>query len=543
MEYLIIIGLAILLLYLFIKYVLPIIAAAAGVVALIIAGIAVAVGTFSAIKNYVVAIAKEMNFKNWTWEKGTEPAKRSYFFGPGYVQLGNTIKTAFLLNAGSGESVSHTAAVIRGGSTGVWGVCRAIGSILYKVVGYVCIYVIGSVLCVVLSLIHGSVTTVFMILVYIVFTIAWVTDRIYLLRNKIRSDCPNCHSRYLIPDFMCPECGAIHHKLVPSPYGVWHHRCNCGHKLPSTFFNGRSKLDSFCPDCGAPIVASNARPVVFQLIGGSKAGKTVYLSAFFHHFFRKIKDKGLEVTISDEYQPFFDELEHWYSGEDCPATAQLNSQMYPLLIESLNVRRQFSIYDIAGEMFDGFTADSEIQQQQFNYCDGLLFLLDPFSSGRLREERVTSGNDLADFSDMPVEDVASNFINYLIRTGHAKAHARCNIPLSVLIAKADIREVKREIGPAKIKSIFQNNPDKYETLEAARDGECRRFLVDIGLSATVENLEAQFPNIHYFPVSAMGHSADGTEYEPWGILDPVERILSVADKELADTIIDAPATA
>ena len=217
--------------------------------------------------------------------------------------------------------------------------------------------------------------------------------------------------------------------------------------------------------------------------------------------------------------------------------------MYPLLIESLNVRRQFSIYDIAGEMFDGFTADSEIQQQQFNYCDGLLFLLDPFSSGSLREERVTSGNDLADFSDMPVEDVASNFINYLIRTGHAKAHARCNIPLSVLIAKADIREVKREIGPAKIKSIFQNNPDKYETLEAARDGECRRFLVDIGLSATVENLEAQFPNIHYFPVSAMGHSADGTEYEPWGILDPVEWILSVADKELADTIIDAPATA
>lgn len=519
---------------LFIVFVLPVIAAGAGIAAATVASVAV-------IKNYIIAIVEEMNFIHWTWEKATEPAKRSYFFGPGYVQLGRTISKAFELNAESGEKVSKTASSLRGDS-GWWGAIKSIVATIYQVVAFLCIYVLGMLLCIVLGLIHGTITTVVMLCSYVIFTIVWLIDRIYLLKNKIRSDCPHCHSRYLIPHYVCPQCGVTHKKLVPGPYGIWKRKCECGYKLPSTFFNGRPKLDSFCPDCGSPIVASNVRPIVFQLVGGSNAGKTVFLSAFFHKYFEKMREKGLTTTVTDQYQPYFDDLEYWYSGAECPATAQLNSQMYPVLVDSnLSVKRQLSIYDIAGEMFDGYTAESEIQQQQLNYCDGLLFLLDPFSSGNLREDRIASGHDMSDFSNMPVEDVAVNFINYLIRTGHAKANARCSIPLSVIIAKADVREVKRAIGPAKIKSVFENNPGMYESIEQARDGECRQFLIDIGLSATVENLETQFPNIHYFPVSAMGHSPDGTEYEPWGVTEPVEWILPLADKDFAELLIEAPA--
>lgn len=538
MEVIIGIILVVLAIYLVVKYVIPAIVAVSGIAAVIIAGVAVIVGFISAVSNYFSAIKNNLNFLHWEWEKDDEPARRSYFFGPGYAQLFATIKSAFELNAASGTKISATGKSFKGASTGIWGAAKAIGGFIYTVVGYICVYVIGMILCAVLGLIHGSITTVFMILSYVIFTIVWIIDRIYLLKNKIRSDCPTCHSRFLIPTFMCPDCGAMHKKLVPGPYGIWKHKCTCGKKLPATFLNGRSKLEAFCPDCGSPLVASDARPVVFQLVGGSKAGKTVYLSAFFHEYLQKLSsNKNLEFTITDQYQPFFDELEEWYNGIDCPATAQLNSQMYPLLIDSsLGVKRQFSIYDIAGEMFDGFTADTEIQQQQFHYCDGLLFLIDPFSSGNLRTNKINAGEDVSDFSDMAVEDVATNFINYLIRTGHAKANSRCNIPIAILIAKADIKEVKREIGPAKISNIFRNNTEQYGTYENARDSICRQFLVDIGLSATVDNLETQFSNLHYFPVSAMGHSADGTPYEPWGIMEAVEWMLPLADKELSDLI-------
>lgn len=538
MEVIIGIILVVVAIYLVVKYVIPAIVAVSGIAAVIIAGVAVIVGFISAVTNYFSAIKNNLNFLHWEWEKDDEPARRSYFFGPGYAQLFATIKSAFELNAASGTKISATGKNFKGASTGIWGAAKAIGGFIYTVVGYICVYVIGMILCAVLGLIHGSITTVFMILSYVIFTIVWIIDRIYLLKNKIRSDCPTCHSRFLIPTFMCPDCGAMHKKLVPGPYGIWKHKCTCGKKIPATFLNGRSKLEAFCPDCGSSLVASDARPVVFQLVGGSKAGKTVYLSAFFHEYLQKLSsNKNLEFTITDQYQPFFDELEEWYNGIDCPATAQLNSQMYPLLIDSsLGVKRQFSIYDIAGEMFDGFTADTEIQQQQFHYCDGLLFLIDPFSSGNLRTNKINAGEDVSDFSDMAVEDVATNFINYLIRTGHAKANSRCNIPIAILIAKADIKEVKREIGPAKISNILRNNTEQYGTYENARDSICRQFLVDIGLSATVDNLETQFSNLHYFPVSAMGHSADGTPYEPWGIMEAVEWMLPLADKELSDLI-------
>lgn len=543
MEYVIMLILAGLAIYVFVKYILPVIAAAGGIAAIVIAAIAVLVGLFSALKNYFSAIKKNMNFIHWEWEKSDEPARRSYFFGPGYKQLIETIKDAFSANADTGLDIEVTGDSIRGDSTGIWGFCRAIGKIIYIVLGYISVYVVGTLLCITLGLIHGTITTFFMLLTYIIFSVVWIIDRLYLVKNKIRADCPTCHSRFLIPTFMCPDCGAMHKKLVPGSYGIWKHKCTCGKKLPATFLNGRSKLDAFCPDCGSPLVASDARPIVFQLIGGSKAGKTVYLSAFFHEYLQKLSsNRNLEFAIADQYRPYFDELEEWYNGVDCPATAQLNSQMYPILIDSsLRVKRQFSIYDIAGEMFDGFTADSEVQQQQFHYCDGLLFLIDPFSSGDLRINKINAGEDVSDFSDMAVEDVATNFINYLIRTGHAKANSRCNIPIAILIAKADIKEVKRVIGPAKIKSIFRNNTEQYGTYETARDSVCRQFLIDIGLSATVDNLETQFSNLHYFPVSAMGHSADGTPYEPWGITDAVEWMLPLADKELSDLIMP-PAT-
>lgn len=538
MEEIICFILIVIVIYLLYLLVVHVIIPISGIALAIIGGIAVIVGFISAVSNYVSAVKQNLNFRNWEWEKDDEPAKRSYFFGPGYQQLIGTIKSAFSLNAVSGQKVKETSSKFRGDSTSVWGDIKAFGGIVYLIIADVCIYVVGTTLCAVFGLLHGTITAAIMLITYVVFTIVWILDRLYLLKNKIRSDCPVCHSRYLIPTFMCSECGAIHRKLVPGPYGIFKHICTCGHKLPSTFLTGRSQLEALCPDCGSPIVASDARPVVFQLVGGSKAGKTVYLAAYFHQFLKKLHQNGnLEVKISERYQPFFDELENWFSGGDCPSTAQLNSQMYPLLIDSsLGVKRQFSIYDIAGEMFDGFTAESEIQQQQFHYCDGLLFLLDPFSSGNLRNDRINAGEDMSDFSNMPVEDVATNFINYLIRTGHAKANSRCNIPIAILIAKADVKEVKRVVGPAKINSIFRNNTEQCGTYERARDIVCRQFLIDIGLAATVDNLETQFSNLHYFPVSAMGHSADGTSYEPWGIMDAIEWMLPLADKELSDLI-------
>lgn len=502
---------------------------------LALAGVAaVLVGGFFAVKNYIIAIRSNINFVHWTWEKSDEPARRSYFFGPGYRQLRDTVAEALRLLYRSARKVGDTAEDIALFGSGIIRFFMHIVSFVYRIVGYLCIYGLGTLLGLLLALIHGSVTTLFMLVTYVIFSIVWLLDRLYLLANKIRSICPYCKQRFLIPVFACPVCGAKHHKLVPGPYGIFRHRCQCGHKLPATFLNGRSRLDAFCPVCDASLVASDARPLVFQLVGGTRSGKTVFLSSFFHQFFQKIdRIPGLERTITGEYKPYFDDLEHWFQGAPCPATTQFNSQMYPVLLSGLGVRRQFSIFDIAGEMFDGISANSELDQHQFTYCNGLLFMIDPFSNGLLREGREQANDDISSFSEMPVEDVAANFINYLIRVGHARASDRCSIPVAVLITKADLREVRSVIGPEQLKRIMDSQPELYASAQECRDAECRKFLTDIGMASAVNDLEAQFSNIHYYPVSAQGHSADGTPFEPWGIMEAFDWMLPLADKEMA----------
>lgn len=523
----------------FIVYVvLPVSFTVLGVLLLLSLLTALGASLVFSVRNYVSAIRHNLNFHSWTWEKDEEPARRSYFFGPGYAQLAGTIREAFSLIGGSLDKVRDLSDIIRGFSPyTVLNVLRSAAAFIVRTAGSALLFVFSALLCGLLALVHGSVTTAVMLATDLVCGIVWLCDTLYLRLHRIHSDCPGCHRRVLVPAFRCPACGAVHKKLLPGPYGIWHHTCQCGQVLPSSFMSGRSRLDALCPVCMSDILASDARPIVFQLVGGSNAGKTAFLASFFHEYRQELDAvPALSTTIPAEYQPFFDDLEHWFRDGICPATAERNARMYPLLLQSpQDVPRQLSVLDVAGELFDG-SSGTEPLQQQFRYCDGLLFLLDPFSSGSLRRSRSAAGDDLSGFSSMPAEDAAAGFINYLLRTGHADPSARCSIPLAVLIAKADLPEVKRRIGPAKISSIFRKAPDRYTSIQQARDELCRDFLCSIGLAGAVGELEAQFSRLHYFPISAMGHAPDGTPFEPWGIMEPIRWLLPLADSALSERI-------
>lgn len=464
-----------------------------------------------------------------------EPAIRNYFFGDSYKDLAGTIKKAFTLNL---ETIRKRKKQISD-SWALDGIIVRIIKTVMNLFAILSVFLFGTIYTIVLSAVHICILLVVMLLFYIVFSIVWAIDRLYLALHRIRYDCPECKKRVLIPNYVCPDCGEVHTQLVPGKYGVWKHKCECGNKIPCTFINGRMKLTSVCPMCGHEHVANGIRPIVFQLIGGSKSGKTVFLAAFFHQYFERLdRNAGISYRITDQYKPFFHDLETWYGGVECPATAQLDSQMYPVVIDaSLDVDRQFSIYDIAGEMFNGTTMDSQQLQQQFHYCDGLLFLVDPFSEGSLREDRISARGDIRDFSDMPADHVATNFINYFISTKHYNANSkRSDKPLSIIIAKADEKEIKKNIGPARIHAEYNKHQTVYGSLDNCRDQLCRKFLLNIGFVSMVNEMEGRFSNVHYFPVSAMGHSQDGSVYEPWGVWESVSWMIPMTDKRFSDAI-------
>lgn len=528
------------LIYLFVVYVLPLILGGLAIIYFMVLVIAAVSGSGFALVNYWKSIEANMNFREWTWEKDDEPAKRSYFFGPGYRQLADTIKGAFKLNSRTVADTNKKVESFRHG-TGILGFLKKFGAWIFRTSTFICIYVFGSALTLVVAGVHGIITTAVMILIYILFTITWAVDTIYMKRRYIYADCPVCKVRYRVPAFVCsnPSCGKIHKKLSPGPYGIWHHTCECGQKLPSTFMNGRSGLEAVCPGCGASIAASDAHNIVYQLIGATNSGKTVYLAAFFHQFMQRLHLVGsARVTIPDDFQPYFDDLSSLFEGGPVTSTPDLNSQMYPVLVDSsLETRRQFSIYDIAGEMFNRGDLNSVNIQEHFRYADGFLFLLDPFSSGSLRKQREDHEESLEDFSNVSSVTVINNFVNYLVACGFMKVDGRCNKPIAVIISKADYPEIKREIGPAKISSIYNKNQDAYRDLQDCRDKLCRQFLIDIDMYKVVETLEMTFTNVHYFVASAMGHTYDGDMYTPWGVTDPLEWLLPGTDIEFAGLVM------
>ena len=500
-------------------------------VVLLLVGTVIGFGTgmITAVMNYVRAIVSETHLMEIHWIDDDEPAKRSYFFGPGYIQMARTIGTMFQLNGESIGSIFDFAEPMKD-FDGNLSVALTVGASVFQMVAFLTTYSVSAIVGGIMFLIHGLIITAVLIAVFLFFSVVWIAERIYLGVKQLFSDCPMCHTRELIPYFKCPECKRIHKKLIPGPYGIWFHRCLCGHRVPSTLLTGRGRLESLCKECSNPLIASNVRPLSFQLVGETYSGKTVYLAAFYHEYIWALTEKGVKTEIPAAYRIYFQNLERWFSGAPCPVTTDFNSQIYPLLIDcGLNPRRQFSVYDIAGESYTRTLDTLEHEQKQLHYCNGILFLLDPTKSVKVNP-KAASGS-IAD-----IERMVENFVNYLISTSDRNASARFKTPLSVVITKADVGMVFSAINDDVVIREFNEHQDRHQTLEKARDTLCEQFLKEIGYVAVIKMLKSAFESVHFFAVSAMGHNENGSSYTPFGVMAPLEWMIARADKQYAQTV-------
>lgn len=399
--------------------------------------------------------------------------------------------------------------------------------------------IIGSILAMIFSILLFAVGIISLPYV-LVFVVAWVVDRIYLIIRKIAQPCGNCQSKSTILHYECPNCGRIHKHLVSGPYGVFKHKCKCGKKLPCTFFNGRAiKAKPICPCCGNYIKGAGTRPFMIQMIGGSNSGKTVYISAFYHEFLEKVKKSPyIDYEVDKDDENLFVDLEDWYMGVPCESTKRMNSQMYPVQLYSnqLDVARKFILYDIAGEMFNSGKADAEINQKQFHYCNGIVFILDPFSNNSYRKEMEQSGEQLPQYSDIESGDVVNTFLNYMAKTGNKSVGSVFQMPFSVVITKADVKAIRQRINMVKIKAEFNKNPGKYASIEDARDAMCKEFLEEIGLTELTSIIDTRFKKVHYFLASPMGHEPDGSAFDSWGVLEPIDWIIKEQDEKLYNLV-------
>ena len=337
--------------------------------------------------------------------------------------------------------------------------------------------------------------------------------------GRNRQHCTLCYASFSLPVFQCPHCGEKFGDLLPNQQGLLFTRCQCGKLLPCSLLSGRGKLDAFCPVCAEPYQLGNARHTTLLLVGGKGAGSSSYLAAF-QHLYRDSAQKymlmwnitGVPAQASHELEQAFQ------NGSALPSSSQSITACSLLHIRRKRPKYHLGVFEVDSHALRSGNYDKN--PLVFGYADGILLLIDPLSLRAVRKEAGFGADGAAPVSETYTEELIVDFINQYSKVSGRATRKIHPVPVAVVIGKADITAVKREIGYPRLTSRAKK---EGADLASVRNRLCREYLASRGLSGALANLESAFSTVQYFPASPVGHGQDVQgNFQPWGVLEPAE---------------------
>jgi len=445
-----------------------------------------------------------------------EPAIKSYYFGKGYSDLWATIRTAWDLNVKSAQEFGGKASAAE---DKVWVVLWWAAAIA--------VVIFGTAFFVIASTIHVVVLLIFFALIYISFSLLYLAERGYLLVKRYRSVCPHCSEKLELPHYYCDKCGVVHKRLIPSSYGILHRICQCGQKLPATFFTDRGRLQATCSReaCKGLLHRGHveSRKLFIPIIGGPSVGKSAFLYSAIWQFVenelpsRRFTSKFLESRDENNYQTVTGQLKR---GRVPNKTATALPSAFNIAVEGPPGQRVFYLYDPAGEAFE--TAGALAEHKYYGFSSGCIFLIDPFSLPEVRrsyEAQLTEMGSAVKPGPSAVDDTLNRMVLSLEENFGLSKTGQAVFPLAVVVSKIDAFGLGKEIVVPPVAA------------DGSRENSVRAWLRQTGQAGLVQKLEARFARVNYFACSALGRLPDQSEtgFLPSLVLDPVRWILSEAD--------------
>jgi GTPase SAR1 family protein len=461
-----------------------------------------------------------------------QPAQKSYFFGPGYNDMQTAIKNLWILNARTAQKYNNK--YERYGLVSFRG--------LFWLVCALSVVTFGTVFFAAISIVFVCFLMLFFVIVYIGFSLAWTADRAYLLKNRIFTACHECKEKSLIPTYICDKCGAKHTNLTPGVYGILNRRCSCGNKMPSTAFNGRNRLNAVCAHCGSTLFDRECVPICIPIVGGRSVGKTAFITAFSKDFIDNVApSKGWSTSF---YSPakslIFDEIKADYQrgstrmtdrAQDINKTSSVSFSFF-VGGKAFHPDRLVHVYDIAGEVFtDG---DENEMQKQYDYCQGIVLIIDPFAieSVRYKYEKDLTAQDIAGIGEADINGIINTFLNKLRNVTGLSDRKMMNVPLAVVISKTDSASLAAEFSEEKINALVNTKPTQSISRFDALDRLCRQFLSENYMEAFLNVIDIKFKTNRFFTCTAIGHARDAGQYEPKGVMEPMEWLFQRADRKM-----------
>lgn len=466
-----------------------------------------------------------------------QPALKSYFFDKGYKDLVNTIKGAWVRNF---DSIAKYWANLH--NLGDKPIVPKIFLSLLNILAIVAVLVCGSLITAVISAANVVILLVFMLLVYIGFSVIWLVDRIYLWRKKIFTACSECKNKSLIPTYICPQCHVRHDNLTPGVYGILKRRCQCGEKLPTTFFNGRKELEAECPVCHNKLSDRESRPICIPVVGGRSVGKTAFITAFSKEFIETVapaRDFEIEFYNRKKEQIYQEICQDYQAGStrmtDRPQdSASASSVSFSFFVKhpELKPERLVHVYDIAGEVFTD-NNENEVQKQ-YEYCQGIVLIIDPFAipTVRYQYESQLTAEDVAGIGKADINEIINSFMGKLREVTGLSDNKMATVPLAVVISKIDSAQLSKELGDEAVRDLMETQPERFTDYYDTQDYLCRQFLKNHEMLSFLNSITIQFKNNRFFACSAIGHTRDQGQYRPNGVLPPMEWLFRNADPKI-----------
>ncbi len=465
-----------------------------------------------------------------------DPAIRSYFFGKGYTDLRAVIADVWRRNVASARQEVEKVKSLWPKSYPAKGMAILRGAAAASVLTFGTVFFLAG------SIIHVALLFTFFLLVYLGFSLVYLTEQAYLTIKGFRPVCPKCHSKNPLAEYFCPGCGNIHRRLIPSSYGILHRICRCGTKLPATFYLNRGALPARCPnpDCQHMLTGLiEIRKIFVPVFGGPAVGKSAFLLAGLREFAQRwAPSVGFEVAFSEGVtagvmQGGWDNLAHGLLP--AKTTADLPRAYNIQVGRPGQAGRLLYLYDPAGETF-GETEGLGLHKYQ-DYLSGLIFLIDPFTLDSVQREyadRLPSVEAGLKPSQMPTEDAfARIMIGLEEQFGLAKG-ARLKFPVAVVVNKIDAFDLEQRLGEPAVQARLQSSTQPVD-LDALRSQVVRDQLVQWGRGDLVHQLEVRCAKVRFFACSSLGHIPDNSHraFEGRGVLEPLLWTLGTADSVFA----------
>jgi hypothetical protein len=355
-------------------------------------------------------------------------------------------------------------------------------------------------------------------------------EYLLMLKRRISLKCPNgaCHGDISLPHYICPNtsCGAKHVKLLPGDYGVVNRQCKCGAWLPTLFLFGRNRLNSYCPSCNKPLNSSIGvtRNIHVPIIGGRSAGKSHFLVATMMEIHRRAADGKVSVAFPEKkYQDDYDKWKRYFeTGNTVDSTFEKSPDALLVNINSGGADCLLYMYDPAGELFQ--LTDEMRSQEYFDYINGAVFLIDPFSLPGVQhkyQKELSAAKASIRPSVQPPQEVYSNLLQ-ILQTKKGVG-GRSSKPLSVVLTKTDAFDISNEIQGL----AAAQPPTEKRDPQSADESAVRAWLEKNGEGNLLRGIERDFKNVSYFYCSPLGRLPDASArpFAPKGVLKPLGWLL------------------